>query len=168
MTEVRRAISELELETQRLIVGVRDTLDAGNVVKYRMTDGGRAEVASRAYRANYKLQISNSKLCTTETEEKQRTGTQLSALVSTASRSRRSVSCTTRFLETISATAISRRSPRKWSARACAIAFTSMTSPRSWPRRDWISGQPGNNARLEKIVNDDLGPFQKVGGATRA
>jgi DNA-binding MarR family transcriptional regulator len=45
VTEFRRAISELELDG--LIVSVRDTLDAGKV-KYRITDGGRAEVASRA------------------------------------------------------------------------------------------------------------------------
>lgn len=45
ITEFRRAVGELERDG--LVVSVRDTLDAG-VLKYRITDAGRAEVASRA------------------------------------------------------------------------------------------------------------------------
>ena len=45
ITEFRQAVSELERDGY--VVSVRDTLDAG-VLKYRITDSGRAEVASRA------------------------------------------------------------------------------------------------------------------------
>lgn len=45
ITEFKRAVEELERDG--LVVSVRDTLDAG-VLKYRITDSGRAEVASRA------------------------------------------------------------------------------------------------------------------------